>query len=394
MINNYKKHICVSIIIIVLSLLLVFSANAKTIKCEYDRINTLILLGIIEDGSNLDSFVTRAEFSKILVKSSKDRKKVSDILFENVCNDVKTDTPYAAYIKKVIDRGDMFLYLGGLFKPNEYVTYNDLTRACLSLLSYSNEDFRGNQVIGRNLKFESLSLNLYINKNDTDYVSKMDIINAIYNTLKEKVNNSNNTYGKIVFDKLIIDSDNEINATEYIDKIIDGPYFVLNNKEFNVPFEINKLNFYLNGKVSSIENFESDVDNFGYGIYYINYTDKFVYSYTEREDVEFPVALKKGYIYNVYYSGSNMNIPYRIDIDNYKYSIESENAKFVLSAFGNFRVDDYVVVLYNKMNDITTMYMDSNGKTIHQNDETEPYNGSIISIFKYENIKSNYVEVN
>ena len=193
MINNCKKHICVSIIIIIFSLLLVFFANAKTIKGEYDRINTLILLGIIEDSSNLESFVTRAEFSKILVKSSKDRNKVSDILFENVCNDVKTDSPYAAYIKKVIDRGDMFLYLGGLFKPNEYVTYNDLTRACLSLLSYSNEDFRGNQVIGRNLKFESLSLNLYINKNDTDYVSKMDIINAINNTLKEKVKNSNNT---------------------------------------------------------------------------------------------------------------------------------------------------------------------------------------------------------
>ena len=113
------------------------------------------------------------------------------------------------------------------------LTYNDLSRACLALLSYTNDDFRGNQVIGRNMKFKSLGLDENIEKNNGEVLTKKDIINGIYNTLKEKEKDTNSVYGTTIFDKLIIDSDKELNASEYKQKRIEGPYIAKSEKNSN-----------------------------------------------------------------------------------------------------------------------------------------------------------------
>ena len=356
-------------------------AFAKVVKTENDKFETLVTLKIIEDTGNLDMPVTRAEFTKFLIRSSKFRDKTPEYILEDVCNDVKSITPYAPYIKKALEEGYMFTYLGGLFKPNELVTYSDLSRACLALLSYTNEDFRGNQVIGRNLKFKSLGLDENIEKEDNDILQKKDIIYGIYNTLKEKIKNSDDIYGKIVFPDLIIDSDNEINATEYIQKEISGPYVFKDSNNIDVEFEINDKNIFINGVKNSLSDLKYDIDVYGYAIYYIDKKNKLIYAYTERQDIAAPIMVRKGHIYKIYYAVSNMLIPYRVDVDKYKYFLDSEEVKFSFSANGKFKEDDYIVYLCNKMNDVNSSYRDSSGKLINENDEAEPYNGSIIMAY-------------
>ena len=346
-----------------------------------NRVNSLILLKIIEDGGNLNTNVTRAEFSKIIVRASEEREKISDYLSENVCNDVSIDTAYASYIKKSIDKGYMFTYLGGLFKPNEFVTFNDLARACLSLLGYSNEDFRGNQVVGRSLKFRSLKLSYGIGRSDTDIITKLDIINGIYNTLKEKIKGTDTIYGTKIFDKLIIDSDTELNASEYKKNNITGPFVAKDEKDLRIPFMITKHNIYINTINASIEDLKDDIINYGYVIYYLDLDNKSVVAYSERQDVSAPVVIRKGFIYKIYYAASNMLVPYRVDIDKYKYMLDSEEVKFAFSASGKYKEDDYIVYLCNKMNDVSSIYLDENGKTVYKSDETEPYNGSIVLVF-------------
>ncbi|MBR1453716.1 MAG: hypothetical protein IJ593_03630, partial [Lachnospiraceae bacterium] len=76
---------------------------SRPLKTDADKINTLILLNIIEDSGNLETNVTRAEFSKIIVKSSESKNKISDNISEAVCTDVDVSTPYASYIKEVLD---------------------------------------------------------------------------------------------------------------------------------------------------------------------------------------------------------------------------------------------------------------------------------------------------
>ena len=391
-VNTIKINKCIFIVQIVLFTIILNSifCNAKPLKTEDDRVKTLINLKIIEDGGNLNTNVTRAEFAKIVVRASENRDKVSDILSESVCNDVSIDAPYAAYIKKAIENGYMFTFLGGLFKPYEYVTYADLSRACLSLLSYSNEDFRGNQVVGRILKFEGLGLNENIKRDSSELVTKMDIINGIYNTLKEKIKDTTEIYGTKVFDKLIIDNDKELNASEYKESKVEGPFVVHNVDEINAPFEITKHNVYINLVKRSLDDLKYDIIVYGYAIYYIDLDNNSIIAYTERQDISSPVDLRKGYVYKIYYAASNMLMPYRVDIDRYKYMLDSEEVKFTFSASGSVREEDYIVYLCNKMNDIDSVYLDDSGKVVHKNDESEPYNGSIILVFDVNSIKRWY----
>ena len=344
-------------------------------------------LKIIEDTGNLDKPVTRAEFSKFIIRASKFRENTSEFITEDVCNDVYSITPYAPYIKKALEEGYMFTYLGGFFKPDEFVTYNDLSRACLALLSYKNEDFRGNQVIGRNLKFKSLGLDENIDKNDSDILTKKDIIYGIYNTLKEKVKDSENIYGKTVFPDLIIDGDKEINASEYIKNDVTGPFFAKKYDDLNLDFELNSNNVYINGVKSKSDELKYDIEAYGYAIYYIDNDNKIIYAYTERQDIAAPIMVRKGYVYKIYYNASNMLIPYRVDIDDYKYFLDSEEAKFSFSANGSFKEDDHIVYLCNKMNDISSAYLDEQGKIVYENDESELYNGSIIAAYDISLVK-------
>lgn len=384
--NAFKKlfYIISCLTFIVFFNLISYSKNIKT---ENDKFEALVTLKIIEDTGNLDKSVTRAEFTKIIIRASKYRENTPEYISENVCNDVSSITPYAPYIKRALDEGYVYTYLGGYFKPDEYVTYGDLSRACLSLLSYTNEDFRGNQVIGRNLKFKALKLDENIEKSENEILSKKDIMYGIYNTLKEKVKDSDQIYGKTIFPDLIIDSDNEINASEYIKKEISGPIVFKNSDELNIGFDLDSKNVYINGIKNSNEELENDIDAYGYAICYIDKTNKILYAYTERQDIAAPVMLRKGYIYKIYYAVSNMLIPYRVDIDKYKYYIDSEEAKYSFSANGSFKEDDYIVYLCNKMNDVTSAYRDSDGKIVYENDEAEPYNGSIIMAYNISLIR-------
>ncbi|MBR4313795.1 MAG: hypothetical protein IKP66_02680 [Lachnospiraceae bacterium] len=364
-----------------------FGNYGRALKTENDKIDTLVLLKIIEDGGNLDTNVTRAEFSKIIIRASEDRNKVADNLSEAVCNDVSIDTPYAAYINKSLEKGYMFTYLGGLFKPYDYVCYSDLTRASLALLSYTNDDFRGNQVVGRNLKFESLGLNENIDKKDSELLTKRDIINGIYNTLKEYPKENDSIYGTLIFDKLIIDSDKELNASEYKNSNVEGPFVVKSIDDIKAPFEITNLNVYINALRAKPEDLKDDIVNYGYAIYYIDLDNKSVCAYTERQDVSAPIEVRKGYIYKIYYAASNMLVPYRVDIDKYKYMLDSEEVRFAFSANGYFKEDDYIIYLCNKMNDVTNAYLDEDGNRVNSNEESEPYNGSIIMAFSLSEIK-------
>lgn len=380
-----KKTFC--LFVVTFTVLSVFNyAFAREIKTENDKFETLVTLKILEDTGNLESSVTRAEFSKFLVRASKFREKVPEFITEDVCNDVKAQTPYAPYIKKVLEEGYMFTYLGGDFKPEEFVTYSDLSRACLALLSYTNDDYRGNQVIGRNLKFKALKLDENIEKNENDILTKKDIANGIYNTLKENSKDSSSAYGKEVFADLIIDADNEINASEYKKNEISGPIFIKSDADIDVGFELSN-NIFINGIKYGVNDLKEDISNYGYAICYIDKDNKILYSYTERQDIDAPIIIRKGYVYKIYYSAANMLVPYRVDIDKYKYFLDSEEVKFAFSANGSFKEDDNIVYICNKMNDTGTQYLDSNGKVVHENDESEPYNGSIIMAYDISKIR-------
>lgn len=56
--------------------------------------------------------------------------------------------PDAVYIR-IAASGWMTGFWGGLFKPEEYITYKDAVKAALTMLGYSDEDFTGDLASSR-----------------------------------------------------------------------------------------------------------------------------------------------------------------------------------------------------------------------------------------------------
>lgn len=374
-------------IVFCLLFVLIFDSYGKPLKDFDDKMEVLYIAKIIDDKENLDSEVLRSDFAKMIVMASVNKDKATSYSSLSVCNDVGSDTKNANHIKMAIENSYMVTYLGGLFKPNEYVKYSDLSRASLALLGYKDSDFVGNKVIDRNRKFESLILNEGIEKANNDILTKRDVINGIYNTLKEKIKDSNNVYGLTIFSDMVLDKDNELNATGMIDVNVRGPFFVKNEKELSIHFETNDYNVYLNGVLTNLDEVKYDIYNYGYAIYYLDDKKDIVYAYTERDDIAAPIRLIKGYVQNIYYNANDFTTPYRVDIDLHKFSISSEEMKFAFSSSGSFKIDDYIVVLCNKMNDVNKAYLNSSGNIEYGNDESEPYNGSIVNAFHTSLIK-------
>ena len=117
------------------------------------------LTGITFVSGNIDRFVTRGEFAKMLAQASPYRSVLTKNSNTSVFNDVPKDNENAAAIKMAVEHGYMTGYLGGVFKPNDNVTLNDAIRGVLTLLGYDASDFAGDANNKRMAKYGFLELN-------------------------------------------------------------------------------------------------------------------------------------------------------------------------------------------------------------------------------------------
>ena len=343
-------------IILTIALMLTAStqAFAATTAGQEMRTQVLYLADIIEDDNAMNDFITRGEFARMIVKASpyKDSATIydSNAGFADVANDYQ----YAPFIKVATKEGYMTSYLGGMFKPLEYLTYKDLTRACLALLGYTNEDFSGNQIAGRLEMFTSLKMNENIDKNIVDFVSKKDVVNAIYNTLKTNKKGGNSAYGPTVFTKLTLNSDGDLNATGLTKTKLEGPFILKRGEALNlaVPFDVTLANIFINGTSATLETTFRELSNTGYLIYYYNVATKTIYIYKEGTTLESSTIVKKGYVNHIYYNASDTITPTRVEIDLAYYNLGSSEVKFAFSYAGTISVGDQIIFIYTKSDNL------------------------------------------
>ncbi|MBQ2204577.1 MAG: S-layer homology domain-containing protein, partial [Lachnospiraceae bacterium] len=224
------KKILRKIFIAILSTLILLNANlisfGATTAGQEMRTQVLYLADIIKNDNNMNEFVTRGDFARMIVKASTYKDTTNLTEGASAFSDVEISDENSSFIKVATREGYIASYLGGLFKPNEFVMYRDLIRACIALLGYENSDFTGNQVNGRYELFCSLRMNENIDKTINEYVTKKDCVNAIYNTLKTNKKNSSSAYGPSVFTKMSVNSDGELNATGLIKTKLEGPFIL------------------------------------------------------------------------------------------------------------------------------------------------------------------------
>lgn len=187
-------------IIILLSVFLLSNISgiiASSLVTFEDRLKVIKLLKIYDD-DNLDEYMTRNDFARCIVKASSSKDKGLD------------------YVDVVTKNGYMFRSINGDFKGEDFIRYNDVSRACLALLGYTNDDFTGNQVIGRNAKFKELFLDENIDKKVNDYFTKRDVLNAIYNTLRTEEHISSSKESNVVDGSLNDEANESINKKDFL----------------------------------------------------------------------------------------------------------------------------------------------------------------------------------
>lgn len=97
-------------------------------------------LGIMTDG-RLDDYVTRAEFAKVVIASSKYRNYVSSGLKTSPYSDVPYYHWAAQYVKTAVTYGICEGYADGTFRPDNNVTLAEAVTMTLRALGYSDSDF-------------------------------------------------------------------------------------------------------------------------------------------------------------------------------------------------------------------------------------------------------------
>lgn len=374
MYTKLKKMLSLALIISMFCSLQINSYAATTAGQEL-RTQVLYLADIIENDNAMNDYITRGEFSRMVVKASPYKDSASVYDSNSGFSDVASDYAYAPFIKVATKEGYMVTFLGGLFKPLEYLTYRDLVRACLALLSYTNEDFSGNQIAGRLEMFSSLKMNDNIDKNINDYVTKKDAVNAIYNTLKTNKKGGNSAYGPTVFTNLSVNSDGDLNATGLTKTKLEGPFILKRGEAFNlaIPFDITLANIFINGTSATLETTYRELSNNGYLVYYYNETTKTIYIYKEGTTLESSTMVKKGYVNHIYYNASDTVTPTRVEIDLAYYTLGSSEVKFAFSYAGTISVGDQIIFIYTKSDDTESTDDSGDGTVVTEGTITNAY---------------------
>ena len=374
MVKRLKKILLVAIIILY-SFNTNFELYAATTAGQELRTQVLYLADIIENDNLMNEYLSRGEFSRMIVKASQYKDGVTYYDNNSGFADVSEDYIYAPFVKIAAREGYMTAYLGGLFKPLDNLSYKDLARACLSLLGYTNEDFDGNQIAGRFETFCSLKMNDNIDKNFTDFVTKKDAVNAIYNTLKTNKKNSNSAYGPSVFTNLSVNSDGDLNASGLTKTKLDGPFILKRGEAFNlaIPFDIVTANIFINGVSSSLENTYRELNNNGYLVYYYNTATKTIYIYKEGTTLESSTTVKTGYVNHIYYNASDTITPTRVEIDLSYYTLGNSEVKFAFSYVGTISVGDKIIFIYTKNQETNDTDDSGDGDVVTEGTITHAY---------------------
>ncbi len=345
---------------------------ANTSSANFDMRRQVVNLTGILNVSDYTGQVTRGDFARMLVNASSYRENLPTSSV-SVFADVPSTHPDAIYIRIAASQGWMTGFLGGLFKPEEYITYKDAVKAALTMLGYSDEDFTGDLASSRISKFNYLELNEEVNRQPEEVLNQTDCMNIFYNLLKTKKKDSSEIYGAVLDCEL--NSDGEINPITILDDERRGPILV--RKGFSViqsvPFGSENANVFLNGTASTLEAVKASQQDAGFAVVYYNVKSKTIWAYTTRgwddDDLEGNNAyvLLKGEVKNIYYKSTDVMTPtsIRLEIDDdnsdgafgedgidedgyLTISLNSSELQYLFSIYGGIEVGDEVVMVCNK----------------------------------------------
>lgn len=340
---NGRRTAASLISITMFATMLPMTAEAST---NFDLRKKVIGLSGITNVTGTDTQVTRGEFAAMLVNATSYRSTITQTSSTSVFADVSKTDQYASQIRVAVDNGWMSSYLGGVFKPDQYITLQEAIRGVLALLGYTNSDFTGNQTGGRLSKYYYLELSEEIVREEQEILNKADCINLFYNMLCTNTK-SGTPYCKELGYELT--ADGEVNPLTIADNELKGPKIARKNHDISdyVPFSVNEATFYLDGAISSLEAVKQAMNDDGFVVLYYNTSAKTIWAYSTDEGVT-GRRVFKGEITGIYYSSSDVLTPSGIVLDedsSVEYKLSDSEMQFAFSIYGTMGVGDDVILI-------------------------------------------------
>ena len=305
------------------------------------------LTGITFVSGNIDRYVTRGEFAKMLVQASSYRSVLTKTSNVSVFNDVPKDNENASAIKMAVEQGYMTGYLGGNFKPNDNVTLNDAVRGVLTLLGYQASDFAGDANNKRMAKYGFLELNENLTSlTPTSNLKVRDCINLFYNMLKTNMKDGG-AYIATVFGGEL-NSDKEVNPLKLADNSLKGPKVVKSDNQLiqAVPFDYKDANLFVDGSSVGADRFKSLMVSSDVGlVIYYSAAAKTIWAYDENTDATNGKKAVHGTVESIYYESTSTLTPTSVTIDGETYKIANSDMQFAFSIYGSIKVNDDVTLV-------------------------------------------------
>lgn len=293
------------------------------------RQNTVVALGIMtgdENGNlNLTNNVTRAEFTKMLIKASVYRDSVQEGSGASPFKDVKYTHWASDYIKAAVDAKWMVGYVDGTFRPANTITFEEAASAILRLLGYESSDLSGTYPSAQISKFNALKLSEGISPVQGQPLSRRECMYIFYN-LMGTTDKNGSVYGVSL--GYTMNSAGKIDYEEILKTDIEGPYVLKDTTlEAILPFSADKALIYRDSSAASLEEAQR------YDVVYYNANSKNVWLYSNKAIGTYTAA------------SPDTVSPLAVTVAGNSYNLGTSAAKNKVSTSGEFSAGDTVALL-------------------------------------------------
>lgn len=203
---------------------------------------------------NLGSYITRAEFTKLLVAASPYKDSISDTAGTDPYPDVSHRSWYAPYVRLAVDRDLAKGDLTGLFHPEDNITLAESVTMAVRLLGYTDDDFTSPWPGGQMGLYRSLELNEGVTATENgELLTRRDCLHLFYNLLTAKDKHGNSYITQLGY---TLNSDGEVDVNALFDVDADGPIPLTGNWQNLLPFAVERALVYRDGERSTLAELE------------------------------------------------------------------------------------------------------------------------------------------
>lgn len=286
-----------------------------------------VMTGDASGSLNLESPVTRAEFTKMVLcaSSSKDAAEAQGAY--SPYSDVTKNHWAAGYVKTARDSGLISGYLDGTFRPDNHVQLAEAVTMALKNLGYSEADFNGSYPSGQTALYHSLQLDANLAVADPyAELTRRDCAYLIYNMLNAKTKAGQPLAQALGYQ---LDAVGHIDYLSLLNDKIIGPYVVPgDNWQQAIGFTPSRV--YRNDAASSAAAVRS-----GDVIYYSSGMQT-VWAYNKQKTGAYEAAQP------------DRTNPESVTISGVTYKVGSSEAAYALSVLGGHAFGESITVLLGR----------------------------------------------